>query len=779
MKENNSPAPIKKKSEAKSPSSDLLILLLPVLVSFLFSFLISFCTVRVVTVTQDIPVSRFWITAACFAGSAVGSLMFNGALTKNKVRIVLGGVVPLAAFWLSKTFVMSFKSALSAAAFSHKSVGVHLNVTAAGEADATLFMAYLGVILALSTSMSLMFQTVPEFYSDTFKLLLFTGPGVWLSPALVFLLLMFSMRTFVNEPPMAHFLIIVCMLTLLLLTGSIRGHDPLAASRLSLRFLPAVIGLIVALVLIVSPQNYTRPELSETFCNGIMAIYDRLESLGDLSQKIDSVAAPLWGIPNSGALSEEVDLSQIGPQKKTGNWAMSVCSTGEGVLYLRGAAYAGYENNTWHELPKNDAEYISDYLGCSITNPDDIYEGTVHIRTSRIYPVLFTPYYPSQIIYSYTDEQAEANSVNCLQYGDSYIENSDSVSVYAVEYGTADSGRGLCSGNYSDDVYSDFLESSYLSIPDDTSAALYSLAEEAGITQLPRDQMPSAVADYVKGSAEYSLDTPAMPKGQNFAVWFLTESDTGYCMHFASAAALMLRALDIPARYVTGYVISVKSDNWYNVLDDNAHAWVEYYDPVQGWLALDPTPGDSYYDNHEENNEPTDSTSEPTEDDTTSAETTTTVAPAEIAPNASDSDLTTPSSANNSDGNNQQPTQSETRRTPYVLIILPGAVLLAIAADLLIRSYVLSKRRASFNIGSNNKRAVAMWNYICQIGVFSGISSYSEAYSLSQKAMFSQHELTKEELAVIRACTTEALAAYRKRSSPIKLFIGKFIKFLY
>ena len=84
-----------------------------------------------------------------------------------------------------------------------------------------------------------------------------------------------------------------------------------------------------------------------------------------------------------------------------------------------------------------------------------------------------------------------------------------------------------------------------------------------------------------------------MPSGKDFATWFLNESDTGYCVHFATAGTLMLRALGIPARYVTGYYATAYANQTVTVTTDNAHAWVEYYSDLhrhrfsrQGMSAL-------------------------------------------------------------------------------------------------------------------------------------------------------------------------------------------------
>lgn len=66
-------------------------------------------------------------------------------------------------------------------------------------------------------------------------------------------------------------------------------------------------------------------------------------------------------------------------------------------------------------------------------------------------------------------------------------------------------------------------------------------------------------------------------------VW---ELKAGVCQDFAHILLVMLRILNIPARYVSGYVCP--HDN--NLRGEGAtHAWVEAYIPFYGWLGLDPT----------------------------------------------------------------------------------------------------------------------------------------------------------------------------------------------
>ena len=65
----------------------------------------------------------------------------------------------------------------------------------------------------------------------------------------------------------------------------------------------------------------------------------------------------------------------------------------------------------------------------------------------------------------------------------------------------------------------------------------------------------------------------------------------GFCEHYASALAFMLRTAEIPARIVTGYLGGESGvDNEYLIVRQyDAHAWVQAWLPGRGWVRLDPT----------------------------------------------------------------------------------------------------------------------------------------------------------------------------------------------
>jgi len=72
---------------------------------------------------------------------------------------------------------------------------------------------------------------------------------------------------------------------------------------------------------------------------------------------------------------------------------------------------------------------------------------------------------------------------------------------------------------------------------------------------------------------------------------FLFETRAGFCEHYASAFVVLMRALDIPARVVTGYQggePNPAGDYWI-VRQADAHAWAEVWLPGRGWVRVDPT----------------------------------------------------------------------------------------------------------------------------------------------------------------------------------------------
>jgi hypothetical protein len=72
---------------------------------------------------------------------------------------------------------------------------------------------------------------------------------------------------------------------------------------------------------------------------------------------------------------------------------------------------------------------------------------------------------------------------------------------------------------------------------------------------------------------------------------FLFETKKGHCELFASAAALLLRAMGVPARLTVGFRLRApNSGDVLTVRSSDAHAWVEAWRKTRGWSPIDPTP---------------------------------------------------------------------------------------------------------------------------------------------------------------------------------------------
>jgi transglutaminase-like putative cysteine protease len=87
----------------------------------------------------------------------------------------------------------------------------------------------------------------------------------------------------------------------------------------------------------------------------------------------------------------------------------------------------------------------------------------------------------------------------------------------------------------------------------------------------------------------YSLTPPAL--ADDSVDGFLFDTRRGYCGHYASAFAVLMRAAGIPARVVTGYVggtLNRFADYWI-VRQSAAHAWDEVWLQGRGWVRIDPT----------------------------------------------------------------------------------------------------------------------------------------------------------------------------------------------
>jgi hypothetical protein len=116
------------------------------------------------------------------------------------------------------------------------------------------------------------------------------------------------------------------------------------------------------------------------------------------------------------------------------------------------------------------------------------------------------------------------------------------------------------------------------------------LRRRADLAQADPRTLVAAVLQHLRdGEYLYTLEPGSYGKHAVDEFWF--DRKLGFCEHFAASLVVVLRAMDVPSRVVTGYqgTDPTPVDGYYIVRQSNAHAWAEYWQPGEGWVRVDPT----------------------------------------------------------------------------------------------------------------------------------------------------------------------------------------------
>lgn len=148
-------------------------------------------------------------------------------------------------------------------------------------------------------------------------------------------------------------------------------------------------------------------------------------------------------------------------------------------------------------------------------------------------------------------------------------------------------------------AYNRFVYDHYTDIPDDIRGFLEEklggYQKDEGQVHFDYRRAKQNILFYLTTYITYEENVLPITGG-DFALTFLDGTQTGYDVHYATAAALMFRYYGIPARYVEGYLVTkddaaqMKSGQTLDVGGNRAHAWVEYYQDGLGWLPFEVTP---------------------------------------------------------------------------------------------------------------------------------------------------------------------------------------------
>ncbi|MBD5119094.1 MAG: transglutaminase domain-containing protein [Clostridiales bacterium] len=543
----------------------------------------------------------------------------------------------------------------------------------------------------------------------------------------------------------------------MLLTDLCKWAAPDRRGLLTLAALPAV-GLVLAGITLAFPrEGYTRPEWA-------LRAEEQMYAAGDrLSDFFSRWEGPFQSSIRYVGSAQAADLGDAGPLHYTGRTMLRVTSDYSGRLYLRGSALGRYENGRWTELGEDvyqeyldalawaelsdapspllfpgmsvqDAVYYGSAADMALSTP--VYTATVEgVRASGVY----TPY---QLL-----EQDWAE-VGIMPVRDSYLAQRAGLPRYTVAFTPTVQGASIRTNSLPERYYRDYVYRHYLDVPEELEGLLLQILIDIDLVHWDAQASPVSyahkVAELVGRVCIYDPETPAAPEGVDPVEYFLMESHRGYCMHFASALTLLLRAGGVPARYVSGYTVMLRSGLQVDVPDYAAHAWVEVYVDGYGWSPVEVTPASAFTWYEEEEAEPSPT---PSADVPESEAPTPTPAPTPSqGPDASEA----PSAAlPGGEGAGSQGGGIDF--TPLIKIGKGLAAMAGVFGLLWLGQYLPKRRREKKLAGSDrNRAALAGYGYLLGMERWGGLVD-DRAVELAQKARFSQHTLTREELDEMRA----------------------------
>lgn len=529
---------------------------------------------------------------------------------------------------------------------------------------------------------------------------------------------------------------------LLLSTGRINAPEGNTGKSFLLLVLP--VAMVLSLILLFkNPDNYNYEEQKLSL---VELAQNFTQELTSSIREGDSVLVNERLPDNSGddsydALDEQLNISgealdiSSTPNSSAMQQVLMYVESGEsGYFYLRSCSFGSYTGIGWGQAPDYPGDSIPAFSSLAVAASGLATESTMDIRLSNVDSSRkYIPYYCT------------------LDYDkDSYITGGQD--QYSLSFYSFDSNYGgLSLPAEMRDLelsYRQYVYSNYLALPDSTRASLQDIATQNSLSGDNVYETVALVAEYVRSRCPYNINTQPYPS-DDYALYFLTQATEGYCVHFATAATALYRALGLPARMVTGVAFNAQAGATVTVLGENAHAWTEVYIDGLGWLPVEVTPG-SY------EGPAIGGMDEETQEQ-----------PASPSPEAQGSQVNErlPDSSEN-----ENISHSEESEEPWA----PDPWLIAFASVLLLLFLGFLRYRIKCSIwkrslkGSKNKAAISAWRCAKRICSY-GSSMPDEIKTAAQKAFYGRGLDSREELEaglqqleIMRDKTYASLPWYKK-----------------
>jgi hypothetical protein len=257
--------------------------------------------------------------------------------------------------------------------------------------------------------------------------------------------------------------------------------------------------------------------------------------------------------------------------------------------YWRLLSLADFDGTTWRPDPTLEGDPITPESALILTTPEtDTIEQTFHVEAklqiSGMPPVVPIGYPPVAIDMeglAYDRDSGTVLADGPLEEGTEYRVSTLRVSATPAALAT-------------EVLPTAAQASSYTALPSDLPAGIAGLAQAWTQGAANDYERVMAIQDHLTDTSVFQYDETVPRRDDSFTLLdFLTRERRGFCQQFASAMAVMLRTLGIPARVVDGYT----TGHWdpetqvATVTSDEAHAWVEVLFPSFGWMSFEPTPG--------------------------------------------------------------------------------------------------------------------------------------------------------------------------------------------
>jgi len=593
---------------------------------------------------------------------------------------------------------------------------------------------------------------------------------------------------------------------LALLIGSVISPDNFIK-----RAQTAIPSFIIAIVIISLTYAIT-PHGSHTREESIIALGNRFRTVAAQMYRVGEFFnfSPTAGFDTgwfgmfSGAWqfnTDNVSIADAGSRHMTGRSLLEITVDAPGTFYIRGYSMQYFDGRSWindymfpgegvdEAIRSRPAHIAALYatLYPSVT-PPQIVEMEIN-RVGDLTPsITFQPYFTADFlrdddilrnverfyyipgsVHAMARAIEELNSPDfAFRWYDNQQINTHSRRIYTID---GDQAEPLSDEQLAIIVVSSFIFSNYLQVDSHTAEGLRQIALQAGINpNLPHADVVDDVARLIRSSGRYTLTPGPIPQDEDFTLYFLQSLQEGYCIHFATAAVLMLRALEIPARFVSGYAVRVSSNEVGSVItvtDRNAHAWVEvYYDDV-GWLYLEVTPsaGSAYVPlprpHSPENVTPTPPPSP-------------TPPPIEYYPQINGAPHTNGAGAttdSDTESNIQTPPMPQWLRNLVVVMFL---IVAPIAFIIVRKNYMRRYRAIRFADEDTNVSVLYTWRYIKKLSRHEATIP-NDIEDLALKARFSQHRITEEErIHVVKYARRLSFEIYDGKEQFGRLWFGYF-----